>query len=180
MNIGHTIASASDQNVLRALGQEQSMILNSKGDINIFTQTDVSVSMPQRWVSAMPTLVRQQQDTVLKNHLLEWWHVGPLQMSMDISNNPIFRHFDEEECHIGYFNYQETKKEYTSEDDNYAGITPVCERLNIPYVIADNGAGQMLFYIPSRCKMDFLNGLEAFMAEKGEAGIAWRPATPQH
>jgi hypothetical protein len=48
MTIGHSIASAGDQEVLRALGQSQSMILNSKGDINIFTQTDISERMPSR------------------------------------------------------------------------------------------------------------------------------------
>jgi hypothetical protein len=37
------VASASDQNVLRALGQEQSVILNSRGDRNVFTQNDISL-----------------------------------------------------------------------------------------------------------------------------------------
>jgi hypothetical protein len=48
MTTGHSIASAGDQQVLKALGQNQSMILNSKGDINIFTQTDISARMPSR------------------------------------------------------------------------------------------------------------------------------------
>ncbi len=43
----HAIASASDQNVLKALGQEQSMILNSRGERNVFTQNDVSLIQPK-------------------------------------------------------------------------------------------------------------------------------------
>ena len=37
------LASGDDQNVLRALGQEQSVILNSRGDRNVFTQDDISL-----------------------------------------------------------------------------------------------------------------------------------------
>jgi hypothetical protein len=36
-------ASAGDQAVLKALGQEQSLIVNARGDINIFTQADTSL-----------------------------------------------------------------------------------------------------------------------------------------
>ncbi len=43
----HAIASASDQNVLKALGQEQSMILNSRGERNVFTQNDISLIQPK-------------------------------------------------------------------------------------------------------------------------------------
>jgi hypothetical protein len=37
------LASAGDQNVLRVLGQQQSVILNSRGDRNVFTQNDISL-----------------------------------------------------------------------------------------------------------------------------------------
>ena len=48
MTAGHTIASASDQAVLKAFGQKQSMILNSKGDINVFTQNEITYRTPER------------------------------------------------------------------------------------------------------------------------------------
>jgi A nuclease of the HNH/ENDO VII superfamily with conserved WHH len=40
--IGDAVASAADQRVLRELGQNQSLIVNSRGDANIFTQTSTS------------------------------------------------------------------------------------------------------------------------------------------
>jgi hypothetical protein len=40
--IGDAVASASDQRVLRELGQNQSLIVNSRGDVNIFTQKATS------------------------------------------------------------------------------------------------------------------------------------------
>jgi hypothetical protein len=43
----HAVASASDQNVLKTLGQEQSLILNSRGERNVFTQTDISLIQPK-------------------------------------------------------------------------------------------------------------------------------------
>ncbi len=40
--IGDAVASASDQRLLRELGQNQSLIVNSRGDTNIFTQASTS------------------------------------------------------------------------------------------------------------------------------------------
>ncbi len=40
--IGDAVASAADQRVIRELGQNQSLIVNSRGDVNIFTRTATS------------------------------------------------------------------------------------------------------------------------------------------
>jgi hypothetical protein len=49
--IADAVASAADQRVLRELGQNQSLIVNSRGDVNIFTQTSDSA----RQIAAITT-----------------------------------------------------------------------------------------------------------------------------
>jgi hypothetical protein len=117
----------------------------------------------------MIELVEEHKHPVVKGTLQQWWHVGQLQLTVEISNDRKFNHFgdDVEECWIAYISYREPKREYDSEDTDYRNLVAVCDAQAIPYVIADNGVGQMLFYIPSAHKMAFLEGLAAHVAEHG-------------
>jgi hypothetical protein len=115
----------------------------------------------------MIELLDQNDHPVLKDCVQQWWRVGPLKLTLEIKNNPKFRHFEEEECWIAYCSYREPSREYESEDTGYRNLIAVCDAHAIPYVIADNTVGQMHFYIPSAHKMTFLEGLEAHVAVHG-------------
>jgi hypothetical protein len=117
----------------------------------------------------MVTLTTEKQHEFLKGVLEQWWHVGPLQIALEIKNKPKFNHFgdDVEECWIAYCSYREPKRTYESEDTGYRNLIIVCDAHAVPYVIADNTVGQMHFYIPSKHKMTFLEGLEAHVAVHG-------------
>ncbi len=117
----------------------------------------------------MITLIRESQGEVLKGVLYQYWGVGSLGISMQIDNDPKFNHFgdDVEECWISYCRYRELSRQYDGEETGYRHLIVVCAAHDIPYCIADNGVGQMLFYIPSAHKMAFLEGLEAHVATHG-------------
>lgn len=68
--IGDAVASAADQRVLRELGQSQSLIVNSRGDVNIFTQTSDSARQIARPTALPPALGRVSGNTlVIDDHL---------------------------------------------------------------------------------------------------------------
>jgi hypothetical protein len=117
----------------------------------------------------MVSLISESPNGILKDVLNQYWQVGPLGLTLEINNNPKFNHFgdDVEECWISYCSYREPSSRYDGEDTGYKHLITVCDAHAIPYVIADNGVGQMLFYIPSAHKMVFLEGLEAHVAAYG-------------
>ncbi len=117
----------------------------------------------------MIAMTGEEPNGFLKNVVHQYWDVGPLSVTLQISNDPKYNYFggDVEQGWISSCRYREPSRQYEGEETGYRYFINVCDAHNIPYKIADNSVGQMHFYIPSEHKMAFLDGLEAHVAAHG-------------
>jgi hypothetical protein len=106
-------------------------------------------------------LLDQKEHPVVKGSIQQWWRAGPLSLTLSSDKHGRWN--------ILYNKFTETRKEYTSEDDDYAPFRLICAENDIPFEIIDNGAGQMHFLVPSSHKMAFLEALEVHVAPRNYA-----------
>jgi hypothetical protein len=110
----------------------------------------------------MITLVREKQDTVIKGCLQQWWHVGPLKLTVEITNNPEFNNFITGNCLIAYNGYVDRRGEYDSLNEDYPKFQRASKAANIPFHIdRTTWEHQHHFYIEPHRLMDFMQALEA-------------------
>lgn len=120
---------------------------------------------------AMAELISEKEHAALKGTLQQWWRVGPLRLTLEITDevDPRFKRFDEPQCFIPYNRRidggtEEDGTEYDSPETKYQKFSTLCKEHNIPFVVEQTDWHQNHFYIPAANKMQFLEALEQRLA----------------
>lgn len=106
----------------------------------------------------MITKVDEKHDVFLKGMIQQWWHVGPLNVSLEYRPG--------EQCTLMYHYYRHNKSVWYSDKPDFNEFRQVCESIGLEYSIQSNSAGTDFFTFSSDKIEVFLNALDKHIAHE--------------
>ena len=104
----------------------------------------------------MITKVDEKSDVLVKGMIQQWWHVGPLNVSLEYRPG--------EKCTLMYHYYRDNRSVWYSDEPDFKEFKDICDGIKLQYSIEDNGAGTKFFIFSSDNIEVFLNALDQHVA----------------
>jgi hypothetical protein len=98
------------------------------------------------------TKVDEKQHVFLKGTIQQWWHVGPLNVSLEYRPGG--------KCTLMYHYYRDNRGVWYSDEPEFREFKLICEAIGLEYHIQNNGAGTDFFTFSSDKIEIFLNALD--------------------
>jgi hypothetical protein len=110
------------------------------------------------------TKVDEKTDAFLKGMTQQWWHVGPLNVSLEYRPGG--------KCTLMYHYYRENRGVWYSDAPDFREFKEISEAIGLEYYIQNNGAGTDFFTFSSDKIEMFLNALDKHLEQQqSEVGL---------